>query len=156
MTDTAEQKVAPVFHDAGSGHHVIIAFTGEGKHKVFLSDPNLRGGAFCAWHSNGICLKGAEALARWVAEGMRGLLAAEAKAATRQEHEYAGAALGMSFQPNRCDRIAQDFDTAAALMPYLEHAADPWGLAMTIAISRPWDAASYFPDAGSNDPDLPF
>ena len=101
-------------------------------------------------------LRGAEALARWVTEGTRNYLAKVAKAATPQEHEYAGAALDMSFDPNHWARIAQDFDTAAALMPYLEHAEDPWGLAMTIAIARPWKAHSYYPADRSIDPDLPF
>ena len=155
MTNTTEQKVAPAFYDAGSGYHIIIAKVDAGKFQVFLSDPHRWHGAFYGWHSNGIRRGGAEALARWLAEGTRDYLAEIAKATTPQEQEYVGAALGIEFDPDSCDRIAQDFDAAAALMPYLDHTPDPWGLAEKIAKARPWEAPDRFQCHDLSD-DVPF
>ncbi|WP_412505330.1 hypothetical protein [Roseovarius sp. SYSU LYC5161] len=153
MTDNTqtENTAAPAIQDAGEGYLFIVAKTDAGRFQVFARDPHYCDGAFYPWHPNGIRRAGADAMGKWVADKVRKHLA-ELK--DPESHPCADVELENTLSGNAT--IAEDFDAAAALLPFLKHAPDPWKLAEEIACARPWQMQGRdLPDDVPSD-DIPF
>lgn len=145
-----ENTAAPAIQDAGKGYLFIVAKTGTGRFQVFASDPNYCDGAFYPWHPNGIRREGAEAMAKWAASRISEKLSEMA-----DPENYPCADMEFAATLNGNDRIAEDFDAATALLPYLEHVPDPWKLAEEIACARPWEMPGS-PTPADIDSNIPF
>lgn len=150
MTDQAEGNTMGPIYEAGDGFCFIVAKTGAGRFQVFARDPGYCDGAFYPWHPNGIRREGAEAMAKWAASRIRDKLS---EMANPEKYPCADMELAATLSGN--DRIAEDFDAATALLPYLEHAPDPWKLAEEIACARPWEMPGS-PTPADIDSDIPF
>lgn len=153
MAEQAKQTAAAdAMHDAGGAYCFIVAKVDAGAFKVFARDPNYCDGAFYPWHENEIRHEGANALARWIADRARVQIATlENPDATTGERATAECELANLLSGS--DRVAEDFDAATALLPYLEGVPDPWRLAEKIACARPWERSRR---AAECEDDLPF
>ena len=125
-------------HEAGEGIAFAVAELDPGRFWVLGRET--ADGPFQRWHDAPIRREGAEALADYLADMAR---KAQARLADPTLHETdrqnaeEGYALLVAGNPGS-DRLALDFDAAAALLPLLADTPDAWGLAMRIAEARPW------------------